>query len=376
LNDPKYRFFRIAAFALIILALFDLGLRFYFHSETRIFRNVSKGNSSLPYLFEVMDRHKGTTIAFLGSSVMQGYINCGDREHFPYLVGENLRKAGIKRTRTINLASAGNHFGDDFCLLYETLKHKPDLVIIEVHFKLFSTYGEFAKAISHEDNTYYIRDYPERDKLLEMFQIGNSDYRQILFENAIKRVWAFYRYKDMVTDHWTDSSDPPAFLSAQSFLDTFDFTNYEAKMARRHNPETHDQEYLWKVLPENLINRDISICNALDTTQTSVNWVILKMIAELGKQHKQKMIFYFSPVNRAFIDQYQLFDMKKLDDIKMEAAHIALEYGHYFLDYTNVVKPAFFSDTDHINRSGHRQVAERMSGDILKRFKPRAKKKD
>ena len=66
------------------------------------------------------------------------------------------------------------------------------------------------------------------------------------------------------------------------------------------------------------------------------------------------------------------FDWESMIPVyKENIYHVMRLYRHKLVDCSFSVNPAFFSDTDHINMNGHRQLAGRLARDIHRQLTSR-----
>ena len=359
----------ILVWALAFFFLLDVGIRIYFSQPNMLERNIDRGIGSLPYFFNQMDRHRGPSVAWVGASVMQGYQNVSADRTFPALVEQTLGKsAKYNSIKSFNLAAAGHNFGDHYSIFTEALRHKPDLVVVAIHFKSFSQHASTSIPIQHEELTAFLPNDDKLAELLDRFRVTKFEYRMFRMDQAIRNVWALYRYRELIPQMAFHTADPPAYVMNDYFRATFGFYSEERQSARLRydDPEERSIDYLWKLLPDSLIARNHEICANLDFSDSNINWRTFKDICELARKKKVNVLFYLTPINHAIVAQEKFFDWNMLRGFKQAVAQQVRGNGHLLVDLTTTVDSAFFSDTDHINMNGHAQVAYRMSREVKK----------
>ena len=87
----------------------------------------------------------------------------------PLLSESILRESGID-AKCFNLAVAGNNLGDNLLLEYESMKNGADLVIVSLHYKLFSRRGTLKRPVLRPEFLYYLRDHPRFQALIKRYE--------------------------------------------------------------------------------------------------------------------------------------------------------------------------------------------------------------
>ena len=366
-KNNKPRPWMILIWVIVFFVVLDIGVRVYFSQPDLLTRNVAKGIDALPYLWNQMDRHKGTNVAWVGASVLQGFLNVDNGRTFPDLVERELRKTDkYADLKGYNLAAAGDNFGDHYCILWETLKHDPDLIVVAIHFKSFSAAMVEDGPMRRPELIPLIDDPGKRKIMTKRYQIDTPDFYRYKLTMMLGKPWAFYRYRNLMVQLATQESDPPTAQFFQWYKGEMNFISPEAQEVMLNSAEHHSTDYLWKLLPERLISRNHKIAATLDFTDSNINWQTFKDMCKLGKKKHAKMLFYLTPINREFVEAEKFFDWNLLTHYKQAVARVVQANGHMLVDVTSEVDSAFFSDTDHINSNGHAQLARRMTYEVQK----------
>lgn len=370
-KKPGIRRIRVLIWAIVFFLLLNVGVSLYFSQPELLLGNIDRGIGSLPYLFNQMDNNKkGTTVAWVGASVMQGYLNVSPDRTFPELVERLLRKEKKHQDlRSFNLAAAGHNFGDHYCVLEEAIRHNPDLIVVAIHFKSFSQHTSTSIPIQHKSMVRYLHDDPKKDELLSRFGIEIKDYYRFRLDGVARKISAFYRYHELMTEMATDSADPPTYVIQDLYKEAAGFHFAARKVARMHALEDRSIDYLWKLLPGQLITRNHEICSNLDFSDSNINWRTFQDLCELGKREEANILFYLTPINKAFVEEKHFFEWDVLRNYKHAVIEQIRGAGHLLFDATNRVDPAFFSDTDHMNTNGHAQLAKSMAKEVKRALK-------
>jgi len=373
LSDPRWGKIRIAAMVLAILVIIEIATRIIFLRPDLVTRNAGKDDQATDYLIEQIQAYKGKgrRIVFLGSSVMQGYLNAFDDRAFPFMAEKILRKKyGYTDLKTFNLAAAGNTFADNLCILNRVLPEKPDLIVHSIHFKLFST-NKYS-FIARPKNAYYLSNTGELGRYLKRFDIGPKKFAGIFLDRTIARGWAFYRNRGLITHLLTGADYSASEAVQRKFHETMGFLSEEEFLARLKTPEEHNMEYLWKLLPEPLVRQNFEICGNFNFTETNPAWLDFTDENRIAHEAGKRLLWYLTPMNKPLVQETGFFNWEAVTFVyKENIYHVTRRYRHKLVDYSMAVEPAFFSDTDHVNMKGHRQLARRAAKDVHKELKSR-----
>jgi lysophospholipase L1-like esterase len=353
----------------MVLAIFlclEVAARIYFLRPYIVIRNAGNDDQAMNYLLDDYARYKGKgpRIACIGSSVMQGYINAYDDKTFPSMTERILRKKyGYEKLRTFNFAVAGNNFGDHLAILNRVLQDKPDLIVHAIHFKLFSTH--LNTTISRPENIYYLIGARDFWKYMNRFGVSPKQVVEVFLEKKLERLFTLYGNRNLITHLVTGDDRVATQQVVRRLQESFGFLSEEAVLARLHTPSDHNQEFLWKLLPESLMGANYEICGNFKFSEDSPAWQSFVDGSRLASEKSQPIFYYMTPMNKPFIDEANFFDWNKIVPVyKEKVYHVTRRYNHKLVDYTQIVNPAYFSDTDHLNMAGHQQVAQRLSKDV------------
>lgn len=373
-SASKYRAYRIGLMLLVLLLLTEVGVRIYFARDDVTERNPGNTAAALPYLFEQIEKWEGRKVVVLGSSVAQGYGNCLPGRHFPALLEKKLRqKYNMKDVRVFNLSSAGSRWGDHLAKLVESERHRPDLFIASVHMKIFSVHASLLKPFSHEEAIYYLRNEPETFQAYrKQFSIDDARYRQIWLDFQARKVSALYRHCGLISYFLTGNYRRPAFSAADFVKAELGWMDAVMVEAHRTTQRERNEDYLWKVIPDHVVQLNYSQCEAFDFSDENVNWKTFVEFSRYAQQHDINVLFYLSPINRSFVEQKKFFDWEeRVPFYKQRALNVCSRYGHRLLDAIEKVDYRYFSDLDHLNMNGHEQLANYMLPHVARQLRRR-----
>ncbi len=363
-TDPQYRLRRIALFFVALAVLTDLGVRLYFSRRGVVDRNPGNTVAAMPYLLEQLQKATRPRIVFLGSSVTQGYGNCPPGKHFPALVEQELRRRPETRNaRVFNLSSAGNRFGDHFGDLVASMAAKPDLAVCAIHIKMFSVNAGLMDPLMHDEVAYYFRNDPaygrgrERD-MSKRFRLKDERYRQIWLDFQMQKLSGLYRYRRLLGFFLTGNHQFPAPWAADRVKTALDMMDPLAIEAYDTTADERNADYLWKVIPDHIIQLQYHQCEAFDFSDENLNWLTFKDMCAYARDHRVKLLFFLNPLNKDFIDSKKFFDWAEVMPLfKQRILEVTQSYGCAIVDATTRIDARYFSDMDHLNMNGHRQMA-------------------
>ncbi|MBZ0270630.1 SGNH/GDSL hydrolase family protein [bacterium] len=373
-REPRFRYFRVALYVFLIFLVIEIGVRAFFARPDIVIRNAGNNDQAMEYLLEQLRDYKGKKVAFIGSSVMQGYLNAWDERAFPSMAEKILReKYGHEDLKAFNLGVAGASFADHLCILNKVMDADPDVIVQAIHFKLFSTHK--ATPITRPENAYYLMGVDGFASYLSRFRISPKDFADIWISHTLARFWRTFAHRNLITHLSTGEEHVAMQIVRRKLSAIFGFVTEEEFLARLHTPEEHNQEYLWKLLPEPLAIQNYEILGNFDFTDNNPQWQNFEDGAALAREHGYRLLYYLTPMNKPLIEERSFFDWGKVvPAYKENVYHVTRRNKHKLVDYSLAVHPANFSDTDHINMAGHEQVARRVAKDIDRELKDKRRR--
>jgi len=372
-REPKYRYYRIAVFFVILVLLTELGVRIYFARPGIIERNPGNTTAAMSYLLEQVDKHEGRKIVFLGSSVVQGYGNCVPGTHVAKLVEAKLHERGMNDVACFNLSSAGNRFGDHFGNLIESMRYKPDLVIQSVHVKMFSVHASLVDPFTHDEVIYYFRNEPEVKRTMQQrFEVRPDRYRQIWLDFQMRKLSGLYRYRGLMQYFFTGNYKKPATTYSDRIKADMGWMDPLLVEAHDTTQEERNADYLWKVIPQHVVQLNYHHCEAFDFSDENINWKTFREYNAYAETRNVNLIMFLNPVNKPFVQNRNFFNWDEVIPLyKRRTLRVCQKHGTKLVDAVDQINPRFFSDLDHLNMNGHEQLAELLLPTILDALKKR-----
>jgi hypothetical protein len=370
-SAPKYRAYRILLYFALLVAATEFGVYVYFARPNIIDRNPGNTTVAMPYLLEQMKRQQGPKLVFVGSSVMQGYGNCLPGTHFPALIEKMLRdRYGMKDVRAYNLASAGNRFGDHFGNLIESMRYHPDLLVVAIHVKMFSVNASLVNPVNHDEIIYYFRDEPDYlEKYMKRFRVSDVRYRQIWLDFHMRRVSQTYRYRGLLNFFLTGDYQRPSSALADWVKVGAGWLDKVLVESARTTQVERNEDYLWKVIPEHVVQLNYQQCEAFDFSEENVNWKTFEELCGYAEKHNINLLFYLNPINRAFTEDRRFFQWDEVVPLfKQRVLGVTQQHHLHVVDAVEKIDYRYFSDLDHLNMNGHRQMAEYLLPHVVRQL--------
>lgn len=363
-NYKPKRSFRIKYALLvtfILTLILDIGLFIYFKQPNLVLRNEGNVTNAMDYLFEQMERDDSKIkIAWQGASVMQGLHNTPPDKTYPALISKFLKNKGINAT-SYNLAVAGNSIGDNYLLIYKSIKCNANIIPVALHYKLFSKNRQWGSMVSYKENAYYLARHPEFGSIRsDMLKIEPFEWTEIMVDRSIAKIWSLYRYRKTI---WIK-----ALESGREPLDYFGF-QYAVKSGLVHNAtqigvkldyNSRNQDNIWKEIPPSLAKLNRLAYKNIDLSESNKIWAIIDKMCEEADKAGVILLFFYSPVNFEAVKYFNQYDFEDYRKFKVICAKKIGGNGHMVLDMSNKVESKYFTDFEHFNMNGHRQLAVEM----------------
>ena len=357
---PRYAF----GFTLILFIVFDIFMRVFFAQPELLLRNEGIGTQAMDYFFEQIDSDLvDMKIAWIGASVMQGLKNVPPDKTYPLVATKLLADKNIKMSG-YNLATAGVRVGDTFIIMHEAIKHGVKVIPIALHLKTFSG-TKFSKLepVLYKDLIYYIKGHPEFVDIREKnLNIKSSKWMHILVDRSIAKGWGFYRYSGMIFPMISKSDKPPMEFVRQQYQLAMGLANDFVTTAATMDYEVRNKDNVWHGIPPVWSIANKSSYEGIDLTNTNPLWQLIDRIAIEAGQNNVVILFFFSPLNKLAIEKHNQFSWQSQGQyVQIMTNRIkSAGFDHVVADMTNAVQSEYFSDFDHLNINGHRQLAEKL----------------
>ncbi len=355
--------------ALLLLPAFDQQFRKLEKHPYLALRNEQRSHVVMPYYLRVM--HKvDPTVVFLGASVLQGITNTWPHETAPALIEQTLNKEE-KKVYCLNTATMGNNLGDQLAITQASLWNGADALVLSIHYKLFSDHPMVGNPLRIRDNAFYLRNVrPLRPLLHGLFKMRRKEWRNVMLRGHLKNLWRLYRYRGLITFKNTGLMD--------SYMMQFEDW-YERKLGvvletgktgrnvlRRLNPdERNAADDMWKNMLDFAHDSEREVYDKIQMDDENPHWRVLELWAEMVRDSGRPALAYFTPFNRELIDQQHYFKWKDHEAFRAKATAMLTENNIRVLDLTDAEPSANFTDADHLNRNGHKVLAEKLLPQIV-----------
>jgi len=332
-----------------------------------ILRNEGRSHFAERYMFRQMHFTKDRpVVAFFGASVIQGYINTTPETAAPVVTERVLFDRGIK-TRCFNLACLGNNLGDHLALGTEAARNGADLLVIPLHFKLFSNLGTLGFMSFYREDVTYLRRRPDFLRLRRrLLKVSDREYQEIRLKQFFVRHWAYYRERRLVSHVLTGNAFPIP-VQVQQWLLTLggvEMSDSDTPLGKFNNPEERNRDNLWKLQPRSYHDNQIDTYRQISVDPRGRHFQVLRLVNGLSGRSDAKILFYMIPLNRTAINRFGYFKWEQHAAFKRLTEEMALRAGNHFVDLTDAVDDRYFTDGDHLNINGHAKLAEALAGPI------------
>ncbi len=356
--------------AIVLLFVLDIWVKSVVAKPGLILRNEGPHPIAVPYLLEQIEKENSFSLAWAGSSVLQG-VNCTTPETTAPIVLQNmLRQNGFKAT-SYNLSFAGNVVADNYCLAHASMNRNADLVVFELVFGLFLGRGlgfQNAKI----DFIYYIQDLPDfahvRNKLM---MTSNGLWNRNYLRLAQKRKWALLLHREVLLNYFTGRFEDPSTQIGDRLM-----LNAKMDVARNGHflfkdlPTQKNEDYYWRKMTAEFIHaarkQFKEKMGRLDLSQKDPKMRLIARVCWESKIKNVPVLFYFAPLNREALVTHQSMDWEVYNRYIDTVTGILNERGCQVTNLTDAVESRHFTDSQHLNMNGHRELAGALYEPIAK----------
>jgi hypothetical protein len=358
--------------AFSLLALLDVNVKSVVAKPGLILRNEGHAPIAVSYFLEQMESTPSTSIAWAGSSLLQG-INCTTPETTaPHLVERLLRNQDYD-VRSFNLAHAGNVVADNFSLAHAALNHDADMVVFELVFGLFMGRGKGIQNAKH-DFVYYTRDLKDfRYVRKNLLLVSKKSWGKSLPYLWVKNHWALLRHRGILMQHYFGRHEDLAtqlgdklMRAAQMDVVRHGHSVYEDLPTKRN------VDYYWKQMDENFIAAASKGFQAkLSKLRPNPTDPKMRMIARTcaeARKKKTPILFYLAPINRQILDEHVNMPWDKYDKYRQTIRAVLNVAGCDLTDLTDTIPSQYFTDSQHLNINGHYLFAKALADPIKEKL--------
>lgn len=374
----KARLLRVLLFALSLLVLTDILVRWYTDKPGLVLRNEGHNPIAIPYLLKQMRQDKNFTVAWPGSSILQG-IHCTTAKTTAPVQVENILQGQGYSISCYNLAHIGNVVADNFCITRAAANHGADAVVFELVFGLFPGRGSGIQTAKLQ-HAWYMRDMADFQNVrTELLKLPKKEWNANYLYMFAKDYWALLKYREVLLHHFTGRHEDPATqIGDQAMLAA------GMKVIRQNNdvyadlPGERNVDHYWKKLKPGFIK----VAKKMFTEKTAnldltVKDPKIRMIARACIEARNKgvpVLYYFAPINREILDRTKAMNWEVYDKYE-QTLRAVLEHkltGCEVVDLSEAIESRHFTDSQHLNMKGHRRLAEELAPHILKLYEQKA----
>ncbi len=350
--------------AVLLFVGLDIGIRRLEATPDLMLRNEGESHLALPYMFEQIEHTEDQPVVVaLGASVTQGVGNTTSETTWPLVLQRLLREQG-RPARVFNFAAIGNGVGDNLALASEAVRRGADVLVVSLHYKLYSHQGALAFASTYRDTVYYLRD---RDDFAELrnkhFLLSARDFLGIYIDQTIKSRWAFYREVPLLTYLATGRTEPLPSQLRKLLLPATE-RRIATLLDQFGTPEKRNADDLWQLQPEHYHRENQAAYAKVDIREDDAHFKLLGLIAELAETYPVKIIFFVNPLNQAANERFHYWDPQQLARFAELTSRIVQAHGAQWLDLHNAVDSRYFTDGDHLTMKGHAELAAVLAGTV------------
>jgi lysophospholipase L1-like esterase len=289
-------------------------------------------------------------VVVLGDSVVVGPSLLGKNETIPAYLEAALQRAHPGRPiHAWNLGIAGARSTDLYCLLLRVLEAKPDLVVIENNFMMY-TLDIRLMPVANPWIAYSMNEVPPAVKNL----LPPRDYKQRIDNAATWWVESNFQLFGMrqaingmlfgVQPRVPFESPNPAVMLTTDAGKALGRLKMEPWNRRGVNAQTFQGMYANAVHPDNL------------------NGAFYPMMMEELRKRKIPAFFYMTPQNPAMMEE--ILPGKTYEQNREVAASFIKSPDLPSSDYSSLVPDQLFYDNDHLMPGGNEMVGEAIAHDI------------
>ncbi len=354
--------------AFILFAICDYGVTQLDRLPHIVLRNESHSHSFMPYFFKQMRLTKDRPIiAWFGASVAQGLHNTTPERTVPIRL-QDLMETDGHPVRAFNLAVVQNNLGDHLGLMSESIRQGADLLVMPLHFKLFSERGSLGMMTLHKDTSFYLRGRKDFTKLRrKLLHVTDTDWSGIRLSKNLEMKWDFYRQRGLISFLLTGQTKSLPHQFRTWFFKQIAGGNEGLKAYKKKpNYKTRNKKNIWRRANKFYHEENASCYSSVKLELENHHFILLKLINELSQGKAVTLLFYATPLNRTMNDKRHYWTWDRHAKFIEMTKTMALEHDNLFVDMTDAVNNMHFTDGDHLTMNGHDELAHALYPHILK----------
>ncbi len=356
------------AVAFVLFALCDIGVRRLERFPNLALGNHRRSHAFTPYFFEQISHTKDRpAVAWFGASVVEGFNNAPPELCAPVRT-QGLLEAHGYPTRAFNFAVVQNSMGDLLGLMTEAAGRGADLLIMPLHLKAFSDRGIMGSTSLHKDTCFYLRHRPDFTNLRRnTLHITDREWNEIRIRKNLERIWAYYRERGLITYMLTGHPEPPPHQFREWFATTIAGDNeILQEYGKKPDYEKRNEKYIWRGVKRIYQEENRKYYGELDLRYENMHFVLFEMINRISRDSNVKLLFYATPLNRNMNNIFHFWPWQKHTKFIEMVRSVIERNGNIFVDLTDAVSSAEFTDADHLTIDGHDQLSRALYPHILK----------
>jgi hypothetical protein len=353
--------------AFIFFAICDYGVNRLDRLPHIVLRNENRSHSFTPYFFKQMRLCKDRpVIAWFGASVVQGFQNTTPERAVPIRL-QDLMETGGHPVRAFNLAVVQNNLGDHLGLMSESIRQGADLLVMPLHFKLFSERGTLGMMTLHKDTSFYLRGRKDFTKLRrKLLRVTDKDWSGIRLRKNLEMKWDFYRQRGLISYLLTgQAKSPPHHFRTWFFSRIASGNEVLRAYKKKPNYKARNKKNIWRKANKSYHKENSNCYSSVKLELENHHFVLLKLINELRQGKAVKLLFYATPLNRMMNDKQHYWTWDRHAKFIEMTKTMALEHDNLFVDMTDAVDNKHFTDGDHLTMKGHDELARSLYPHIL-----------
>lgn len=327
-------------------------------------------------------RQKGTKIAVIGDSVVQGAGVPERNQTITAHLQEELRGSYLPDAKVFNFGFPGGRPADLFMAVKQLHQAGAvQLFVINISYPFFSDemakdpllYFKVWRPQLAEDQKKELKvpaEVPAAQPVkTDSTEATGSSAVETFLQEKVAEYWSVYRFRQELNRFLFGGQ--PAVKSKEYFDRTFKGEMPEVEqvedpaqepLSEKDRPENkynvwtsfawsdQDREHLKKVF--NVTGRD------------NVDFKYYRELCRYLQENRIPAVIFMSPVNHALLQRYHLLDYNDYKKNTAVIAQVARQRGITFLNYQEAVSPNLFHDSLHLLDSGNATTARLLSKDL------------
>jgi hypothetical protein len=188
-------------------------------------------------------------------------------------------------------------------------------------------------------------------------RLSRDRFREIWIDFQVQKLSGVYRYRRLMSYLVSGQHQFPAQAASDRLRAWLGFMDPILVEAYDTNFEERNADYLWKVIPEHVVQLQYQHTEAFDFSDENINFMTLRDFCDYAQKRKIKVLFFLNPINKDFAADRGFFNWDEVvPTFRSRLTSMIRSYGHMVVDATQAIDSRYFSDLDHLNMNGHKQM--------------------